>query len=166
MIQVYTGNGKGKTTAALGLALRAYGQGLSVAIFQFLKKEESGEVKACRELGIPIRQYGSGSWLIGRQPTEEEKQLAAKGLAEAAAAVSQGYRLVILDEISHAVNLGLLSLADVLSFLEKRPLETEVVLTGREMPAELIDCADLVTEMKEIKHPFYQGTGPRRGIEY
>jgi len=166
MIQVYTGNGKGKTTAALGLALRAHGQGLSVAIFQFLKKEKSGEIKAGRELGISIRQYGSGCWLIDRRPTEEEKQLAAKGLAEAAAAVCRGFRLVVLDEISHAVNLGLLSLADVLSFLEKLPVEMELVLTGRAMPEELIQRADLVTEMQEVKHPYHRGTGPRRGIEY
>ncbi len=166
MIQVYTGDGKGKTTAAFGLALRARGQGLRVEIFQFLKKEASGEVKAARELGLGVYQYGSGSWLIDRAPTEEEKRLAARGLEEAAAAARNGCQVVILDEISHAVNLGVLPLPALLGFVEELPAGVELVLTGRAMPEELIARADLVTEMKEVKHPYQKGIKARRGIEY
>ena len=166
MIQVYTGDGKGKTTAAFGLALRARGQGLRVEIFQFLKKEASGEVKAARELGIGVYQYGSGSWLIDRAPTEEEKRLAARGLEEAAAAARNGCQAVTLDEISHAGNLGVLPLPALLGFIEELPAGVELVLTGRAMPEELIARADLVTEMKEVKHPYQKGIKARRGIEY
>ena len=166
MIQVYTGDGKGKTTAAFGLALRARGQGLRVEIFQFLKKEASGEVKAARELGIGVYQYGSGSWLIDRAPTEEEKRLAARGLEEAAAAARNGCQVVILDEVSHAVNLGVLPFPALLGFIEELPAGVELVLTGRAMPEELIARADLVTEMKEVKHPYQKGIKARRGIEY
>lgn len=166
MIQVYTGDGKGKTTAAFGQAIRAWGQGMKVAIFQFLKKEPSGEVKAARELGIGVHLYGSGSWLINRAPTEEEKRLAGRGLEEAAAAVRNGCQVVILDEISHAVNLGLLPLSALLEFIEELPAGVELVLTGRAMPEELIARADLVTEMKEVKHPYQKGIAARRGVEY
>ncbi|NLY89153.1 MAG: cob(I)yrinic acid a,c-diamide adenosyltransferase [Firmicutes bacterium] len=166
MIQVYTGDGKGKTTAAFGLALRACGQGLKVEIFQFLKKEASGEVKAARKLGIGVHQYGSGSWLIDRAPTEEEKRLAGQGLKEAAAAMRNGCQVVILDEISHAINLGLLPLSALLGFIETLPAGVELVLTGRAMPEELIARADLVTEMREVKHPYQKGVTARRGIEY
>ncbi|HHU82296.1 MAG TPA: cob(I)yrinic acid a,c-diamide adenosyltransferase [Firmicutes bacterium] len=166
MIQVYTGDGKGKTTAAFGLALRACGQGLKVEVFQFLKKGISGEVKAARKLGIGVRQYGSGSWLIDRAPTEEEKRLAGRGLEEAAAAVQNGCQVVILDEISHTINLGLLPLSALLGFVESLPAGVELVLTGRAMPEELIARADLVTEMKEVKHPYQKGIKARRGVEY
>ena len=165
MIQVYTGDGKGKTTAAFGLALRARGQGLKVEIFQFLKKGRSGEVEAARKLGIGVHQYGSGSWLIDRAPTEEEKRLAVRGLEEAAAAVQNGCQVVILDEISHAVNLGLLPLSTLLGFIENLPAGVELVLTGRAMPEELTARADLVTEMKEVKHPYQKGVKARRGME-
>lgn len=166
MIQVYTGDGKGKTTAAFGLALRAHGQGLTVEIFQFLKKGTGGEVKAARKLGIGVHQYGSGSWLVDRAPTEEEERLAARGLEKAAAVVRNGCQLVILDEISHAINLGLLPLAALIRFIEKLPAGTELVLTGRAMPEELTARADLVTEMKEGKHPYQKGIKARRGMEY
>lgn len=166
MIQVYTGDGKGKTTAAFGLALRAWGQGLKVEIFQFLKKRKSGEVKAAQELGIGVHQYGSGDWLVDRAPTEEEKRLAGQGLEEAAAAARNGCQVVILDEVSHAVNLGLLPLSALLGFVENLPAGVELVLTGRAMPEELTARADLVTEMKEVKHPHQKGVKARRGIEY
>lgn len=167
MIQVYTGDGKGKTTAAVGLAVRAHGHGLRVAVFQFLKTDrDNGEARVLRRLGIPCRQYGTGRWLIDRAPDREELALAAQGWAAVEQAVRSGYQLVVVDEISHAVNLGLLALEKVRSLAVKLPAHVELVLTGRAMPAELLVLADLVTEMRAVKHPYAQGVGARRGIEY
>lgn len=166
MIQVYTGDGKGKTTAAIGLAVRAKGQGLKVGVFQFLKAGETGEAQTLRALGILFQQYGSGRWLINRQPEKEEIALAAKGLDDVVEAITAGYHVLILDEISHAINFGLLPLEKVLALGKTLPAEQELVLTGRAMPEELLAIADLVTEMKAVKHPYERGIGPRRGIEY
>lgn len=167
MIQVYTGNGKGKTTAAMGLAFRAWGQGLSVGIFQFLKSGgRTGEFMAAHRLGMLFQQYGSGRWIVHRRPEAEEVRLAQAGLEAANEAVKSGTDVVVLDEISHAVNLGLLPLDQVLTLLQNSQEGTELVLTGRDMPQAIVDCADLVTEMKEIKHPFRQGVDARQGIEY
>jgi cob(I)alamin adenosyltransferase len=167
MIQIYTGDGKGKTTAAVGLAVRAHGHGQRVAVFQFLKTEqENGEARVLRRLGIFCRQYGSGRWLVDREPDREELALAAQGWAEVERAVTTGYQLVVLDEISHAVNGGLLRLEQVRSLLAEAPSGVELVLTGREMPEELLVLADLITEMRAVKHPFTRGIGARKGIEY
>ncbi|HHW12876.1 MAG TPA: cob(I)yrinic acid a,c-diamide adenosyltransferase [Firmicutes bacterium] len=167
MIQVYTGDGKGKTTAAIGLAVRAHGHGLRVAVFQFLKTDrENGEARVLRQLGILCRQYGSGRWLFNREPDQEELALAAQGLADAEWAVTAGYQVVILDEISHAVNLGLLPEEKVRALAANIPAGVELILTGREMPETLRKMADLVTEMQAVKHPYTQGIGARRGIEY
>ncbi|NLY91820.1 MAG: cob(I)yrinic acid a,c-diamide adenosyltransferase [Firmicutes bacterium] len=167
MIQVYTGDGKGKTTAAVGLAVRAHGQGLRVAVFQFLKTEQdNGEAHVLRRLGILCRQYGSGRWLFNRKPDREELVLAAQGLADVERAVNAGYQVVILDEISHAVNLGLLPGEKVRSLAAKLPADVELILTGRDMPEELLKMADLITEMRAVKHPYTQGIGARRGIEF
>ena len=134
MIQVYTGNGKGKTTAAMGLAVRAWGQGLSVGVFQFLKSGEvTGELKAARKLGIPFHQYGSGRWLVGGPPEADEIEMAESGLAAAEEAVRNGMDIVVLDEVSHAVNHGLLSVDRVLTLLQSASEGTEFVLTGRDM---------------------------------
>ncbi|NLM36824.1 MAG: cob(I)yrinic acid a,c-diamide adenosyltransferase [Firmicutes bacterium] len=167
MIQVYTGDGKGKTTAAVGLAVRAHGHGLRVAVFQFLKTgQENGEARVLRQLGIPCRQYGSGRWLLNRPPDQEELALAAQGWTEVEKAVYGGYQVVVVDEISHAVNLGLLPLAQVRSLALKLPAEVELVMTGRAMPPELLTLADLVTEMQAVRHPYARGVSARRGIEY
>jgi cob(I)alamin adenosyltransferase len=167
MIQIYTGDGKGKTTAAMGLVVRAHGHGQRVAVFQFLKTEqENGEARVLRRLGIFCRQYGSGRWLVDREPDREELALAAQGWAEVERAVATGYQLVVLDEISHAVNGGLLRLEQVRSLLAEAPSGVELVLTGREMPEELLVLADLITEMRAVKHPFTRGIGARKGIEY
>ena len=167
MIQVYTGDGKGKTTAAVGLAVRAHGHGLRVAVFQFLKTEQdNGEARIVQQLGIACRQYGSGRWLIDRAPDAEELALAAQGWADVKKAVHGGDQLVVVDEISHAVNLGLLPLEQVRSLAVNLPAHVELVLTGRAMPAELVALADLVTEMRAVKHPYAQGISARRGIEY
>ncbi|HEY8392690.1 MAG TPA: cob(I)yrinic acid a,c-diamide adenosyltransferase [Capillibacterium sp.] len=167
MIQVYTGDGKGKTTAAVGLAIRAHGQGLRVAFFQFLKTErENGEARALRRLGILCRQYGSGRWLFNREPDQEELALAAQGLADAEWAIKAGYQVVVLDEISHAVNLGLLPGEKVRALAADLPPGVELILTGRDMPGDLQKMADLITEMRAVKHPYTRGIGARRGIEY
>ena len=167
MIQVYTGDGKGKTTAAVGLAVRAHGHGLRVAVFQFLKTDrDNGEARILRQLGIPCRQYGSGRWLVDRAPDDKELALAVQGWADVEKAVRSGYQLVVVDEISHAVNLGLLTLEQVRSLAVNLPTHVELILTGRAMPPELLALADLVTEMRAVKHPYEQGIGARRGIEY
>ncbi len=167
MIQVYTGNGKGKTTAAIGQAVRARGQGLKVGVFQFLKAgKQTGEAQILEKVGVLFRQYGSGRWLINCLPEQEEVDLAMRGLEEVKQAISEGYNLVVLDELSHAINFGLIPLDRVLSFITELPKDVELVLTGRDMPEQLIASADLVTEMKEVKHPYKKGIAFRRGIEY
>ena len=167
MIQVYTGNGKGKTSAAIGQAVRAKGQGFKVGIFQFLKAgRQTGEIQVLEEMGILFRQYGSGRWFNNRLPEQEEIDLAHLGLTEVVKAISDGYQLIVLDEISHAINFGLIPIDKVISLITDLPKNTELILTGRGMPEQLVLKADLVTEMKEVKHPYKKGIGPRRGIEY
>ncbi len=167
-IHIYTGNGKGKTTAALGLALRAVGAGLKVFIGQFMKKRICSEHKALERFKdlITIKQYGTG-FLRSKIPTPSEKASAKKGLEDVKKALLSGqYDMVMLDEVNIAVHYGLISADDVLGLLNKKPPETEVIITGRYANEKLIRKADLVTEMKEIKHYFKQGVKARRGIEY
>jgi cob(I)alamin adenosyltransferase len=170
LVQVYTGDGKGKTTAALGLALRAAGRGLRVLIVQFMKPPEStGEQFALPELGgrVEIRALGQPKWLRADRPDPEDVRLAEKGLAEARQAMLSGaLDLLILDEVNVAVHFHLLRVEDVLGLLRDRPENVEVVLTGRRAAPELIEAADLVTEMRLIKHPFEQGVKAREGIEF
>lgn len=167
LIQVYTGRGKGKTTAALGLALRALGQGMQVRMIQFVKNVQgSGEVKMAGQLpGFSLEQFGSGRFVKGR-PGPDDREKAAAGWEAARESLQGEYDLVILDEISHVLNKGLLSVEEVLEALSKRSPQVEVVLTGRDMPPEIIDKADLVTEMVPVKHPYDQGLPARRGIEF
>ncbi|MBI4317097.1 MAG: cob(I)yrinic acid a,c-diamide adenosyltransferase [Chloroflexi bacterium] len=168
LVQVYTGAGKGKTTAALGLSIRAVGHGLRVFIAQFMKGVTYGELRTL--LGIPnitIRQFGSSHWIIPGQIKEEDKQLAFAGFERACEAISSGqYDLAILDEINVALSFGLLPLGPILDLIATKPLQVELVLTGRNAPREVIDLADLVTEMVPIKHPFQKGVPARRGIEW
>ncbi len=167
-IHIYTGNGKGKTTAALGLALRAMGAGLKVFVGQFMKKRICSEHKALERFKdlITIKQYGTG-FLRSKIPTPSEKASAKKGLKDVKKALLSGqYDMVILDEVNIAVHYGLISANDVLGLIDKKPPETEVIITGRYANEKLIRKADLVTEMKEIKHYFKQGVKARRGIEY
>jgi cob(I)alamin adenosyltransferase len=169
LVQVYTGNGKGKTTAALGQALRAVGRGLKVYMAQFIKGQESGEHLAAQRLapGLTISQLGSGEFIINREPTREELALAEAGWSEISQVVQGGsYDLVILDEISHAVKVGLIQIDQVLALISKRPNHVEIILTGRDMPAELIAAANLVTEMRCVRHPYDRGVKVRKGIEY
>lgn len=166
LIIVHTGDGKGKTTAALGLAIRAFGAGLKVLILQFIKgARRSGELEALDALGIEVRQLGLG--FITEENFDEQKQSARTALELARREILSGaWDLVILDEINYAVKFGLLNAEDILSLIKIRPPQLHLVFTGRAALPELIDAADLVTEMKLIKHPFKQGIKAQSGIEF
>ena len=168
-IQVYTGNGKGKTTAAMGLAFRAAGHGFRTYVAQFLKGQPTGEVEAAKKLDplIRIEQFGREGFITVKDgPGDEDIVLARKGLERAREAMLSGaYRIVVLDEINTAVHFKIVPERDVLDFLDGRPEDVEVVLTGRYAPASFVDRADLVTEMKAVKHYFDKGVPAREGIE-
>lgn len=168
-IQVYTGNGKGKTTAALGLALRAVGHGLKVNIIHFMKGNiEYGELKAakCLEPNLVIRQMGRETFVSRDNPDQEDIRLAREALELAGQVVAGGeYDLVVLDEVNCALDFGLIPLEQVLKILQTKPEKVELVLTGRGAPPEIIQAADLVTEMKEVKHYYHRGIKSRKGIE-
>ncbi len=167
MIQVYTGNGKGKTTAAFGLALRASAHNKKIAIIQFMKNYKGGEYKIARKLpNVKIKQFGRKELVNLQAPSDEDIEIAKKGLEFAYKMLKEKPDLIILDEINVALGAHLLKIPEVLKFLEQIPKKTEVVLTGRYAPKEIIQIADLVTEMKEIKHPFKSGVKARKGIEY
>lgn len=169
LVQVYTGNGKGKTSAAFGLALRAAGRGLRICIIQFIKGGfDYGELHAVSKLSnITLKAFGRGQFVIAKPPEKEDVELAQEALQFAKKALSsEEYDVVILDEVNVALNLQLLRLEDILDLIEKKPSRLELVLTGRSAPAEIIDIADLVTEMKEVKHPYRKGFQARKGIEY
>jgi len=166
-VQIYTGDGKGKTTAAIGLALRAAGAGMKVFIAQFLKAKPSTEFIPLANLNdsITSAQYGRDC-LIRKTPTEEDKTRARQGLAESRQALISGkYDLVILDEANVAVWFNLISVDDLLDLIKDKPSHVELVFTGRKADPRLIEAADLVTEMKEIKHYYTQGVPARYGIE-
>ena len=169
LLQVYTGDGKGKTTAALGLSLRAVGHGLRVLFLQFLKNDETyGECLAKGLLPhfelVPV---GRNAFVDFKNPDPVDIELVKSGWEKAVTAITSGnYDLVILDELTLAIAFDLLPLEPVLTFLEMPHVGTEIVITGRYAPDELLDLADLVTEMKEIKHYFRQGTDSRDGIDH
>ncbi len=169
MVQVYTGHGKGKTTAALGLALRAIGHGLKVYMIQFMKGDPHyGELRAAKHLpGFTVRQFGRRDYVDRQHPTEEDILLARQGLAHARKIVASGeFDVIILDEINVALDFKLLDVNEVLALIEGKPARTELLLTGRYAPKEIVQVADLVTEMKEIKHYFQRGRKARNGIEH
>ena len=165
-IHIYTGNGKGKTTASLGLALRAVCSGKKVYIGQFVKGMKYSEVKAEEYLpGFKIEQLGR-SCIIDRVPEQEDIDSAKEGLKRCTEIISKGeYDVVVLDEINIALYFKLFTVEDVVKMLEKRAPHIEIILTGRYAPQELIEMADLVTEMKEIKHYYAEGVMARKGIE-
>ena len=168
LVQVYTGSGKGKTGAAFGLALRAIGRGLRVCVVQFIKGGfDYGESYVVGRLPLlEMAAYGRGKFVTER-PTAEDVAEAKKAFDHAKAAIQNGkFDIVILDEVNVAMHLSLLSVSDLIEVLKKRPPQVEVVLTGRYAPEEIVNMADLVTEMREIKHPFAQGIKARKGIEY
>jgi len=166
-IQVYTGNGKGKTTAALGLCLRALGAGLRVMVIQFLKKGDYSEVKALERFTgqVTLEQYGLGRFVKGK-PSEEDLDAGRKGYERARAILEAGqHDLVILEEASVAVTCGLFSETELLSLMDLKPDHVELVITGRSAGQTVMDRADLVTEMREIKHYYKNGVKARVGIE-
>jgi cob(I)alamin adenosyltransferase len=167
LIQVYTGNGKGKTTAALGLALRATGAGLKVYICQFLKGKSYCELSALKKFkNIKIDQFGKNCF-IRKNPSKNDFKLAKAALEAAQKAIEAKYfDLIILDEINVALKLNLLELEEVLNLINNTPPKTELVLTGRHAHPAIIKIADLVSEVKEIKHYFQKGKKARKGIEF
>ena len=173
LIHLYTGDGKGKTTAALGLALRALGRDRRVAVIQFLKRTSirTGELVFAEKMGdlLSIRQYGASRFASPEEQAlvEQTGQTVARGWDESRRLVTGGgHDLVILDEVTHIVRTGLVPLSELLSLLEAKADAVELVLTGRHAPAELIEVCDYVTEMKEIKHPYHNGVRAREGTEY
>ncbi len=169
MIQIYTGNGKGKTTAALGLGLRAIGHGLKVIVIQFMKgRINYGELSAVKDLpDFRIEQYGRPDFVNPENPDKEDIELAEKAFLRARQVItSHKYDLIILDEINVAVSFNLIPKSAVLKLLKSVPEDMEVVLTGRYMPVEFAGIADLVSEIKEVKHYFQTGTPARKGFDY
>ncbi len=167
-VQIYTGNGKGKTTAALGLALRAAGNEMNVFIGQFMKGQDYGELKAAARLEpfVTIEQFGQPTFVHVDKASEEDIRLAQEGLARCREAMtSDRYDIVILDEVNVAIFFKLVTTEQVLELIEQKPEQVELVLTGRYAPEELVNKADLVTEMREIKHYYAQGVVARKGIE-
>lgn len=167
MIQVYTGNGKGKTTAALGLALRAAGAGFQVYVAQFIKGRHYSEHKSLKKIkNITLEQCGRGCF-IKNQPGPKDIALAKAGLKKVGKAIAQKcYRLIILDEVNLALKLGLLDIEEVLDIIKKAPRKTELVLTGRYASPAILKIADLVSDIREVKHYYQKGIRARRGMEF
>ncbi|MHB8779940.1 MAG: cob(I)yrinic acid a,c-diamide adenosyltransferase [Candidatus Geothermincolia bacterium] len=168
LLQVYTGDGKGKTTAALGLALRVLGHGGQVFMVQFMKGRTYGELRCCEDIpGITIVMSGRDEFVKKGAPEEVDLRMAREGFELARRVIGAGeHRLVILDELNVALDYGLLPLQEVLETLRARPRHVEIVCTGRYAPSELIEAADLVSEIREIKHYYRQGIPMRQGIEF
>jgi len=172
LLIIYTGNGKGKTSAAMGTAFRAVGQGLKVLMVQFIKGSwHYGELDAAAMLGderFVIKAMGRGFVKVGTEKPDPEDIAAAEKAWEFArdAILSRQYQLVILDEINYAIHYGMLRAEAVAEALAHRPEDVHVILTGRNAHPSLVQAADLVTEMKEIKHPFQKGIMGQRGIDY
>lgn len=167
LVILYTGNGKGKTTAALGMLLRAYGRDFKVCMLSFIKTETSnyGEERAARKLGIEMIPLGGGfTWLS--KDLEKDKALAQKCWQLCREKINSGqYDIIVLDEITYPINYGWIALDEVIETLRNRPKDLHVVLTGRHAPQGLIDFADLVTEMQEVKHPFSSGIKAQPGVD-
>ncbi|HEY7467632.1 MAG TPA: cob(I)yrinic acid a,c-diamide adenosyltransferase [Dehalococcoidia bacterium] len=168
LIILYTGNGKGKTTAALGMLLRAWGRGMKVCMLSFIKTETSnyGEERAAKKLGIELIPMGGGfTWLS--KDLEKDRALAQKcwELCKQKIA-SNEYDIVVLDEITYPISYGWLDVEEVIDTLRERPANLHVVLTGRDAHEKLIEFADLVTEMREVKHPFSAGVKAQPGVDF
>lgn len=167
-VQIYTGDGKGKTTAALGLALRSAGYKRRVFIGQFMKGQHYGELSALAHIDeIVIEQFGDAGCIRREEVTDLHRQHAEKGIARIEEILFSGeYRMVIMDEIAVAIWFGIVDLERVLGVLRKRPDGVELILTGRRAPEQLLEAADLVTEMKEIRHYYQDGVPARKGVEF
>jgi len=172
LIQVYTGTGKGKTTAAIGAGIRAVGQGLRVHMIQFLKGGDNfppyGEVRALEQIPqFTLEQYGPDHFVNPHAISDDDREIVRRGLQRAREILHSGnYDIVILDEINVVLQFGIVELETVLDLLDKRANGTEVILTGRGASKGLINHADLVSQIQEIKHPFTKGIKARMGIEY
>lgn len=172
LVIVYTGKGKGKTTAALGMALRAIGYDYKVCMIQFIKGSwHYGEMTSSKRLEPEFELTAVGKGFVGimddKSPIEDHKKIAGEALAIAKEKVtSEKYNIVILDEINYAVNLGLVKIDDVLKLIQTKPANVNLVLTGNHVRDEIIELADLVTEMREIKHPFKSGIRAKKGIDF
>ncbi len=168
LIQVYTGDGKGKTTAALGLALRAAGRNMKVLIVQFMKKWDYGELHSVKLIpNITLETFGTNEFVYKGKAKKVDYEEAEKAFSFGIKGVySENYDVVIFDELNMALYYELLDLKKVVEKLKGKPDNVEVVITGRKAPEEIIEIADLVTEMREVKHPYQKGIEARRGIEY
>ena len=166
-VQVYTGDGKGKTTAALGLAMRAFGAGLNIYMAQFVKGMKYSEQETFKVLSdqLTVKQYGRGCFIKGN-PTDEDIKAAREGLKEVRDIMLSGkYQVLILDEANIATFYNLFSVDDLLDLIKQKPDDVELIITGRRADPRIIEAADLVTEMKEIKHYYQEGVVARTGIE-
>ena len=169
---VYTGNGKGKTTAALGIALRAVGYNKKVCMIQFIKGSwHYGEMDSSKKLEPEFELIAAGKGFVGiiddKSPKEEHEKIAKEALKISNEKIHSGkYDIVILDEINYAVNLELITVDDVLNIIKTKPQEIDLILTGNHAKDEVIEAADLVTEMREIKHPFQKGIKAKKGIDF
>ena len=169
LVIVITGNGKGKTTAAFGQALRAIGQGYKVFVLQFMKGRKYGEFIAAEKYLPPltIRMSGLDSFVMRNNPADIDIELAQKGLDAAQKAIKSGkYDMVILDEINVALDFKLIALTEVIELIKNKPANLDLILTGRYAPPEIIELADTVSEVKEVKHHYKVGIKDRAGIEY
>ena len=167
LIQIYTGKGKGKTTAALGLAMRAAGHNFKIAIIHFMKIWNYGEVKSLEKLGIDLFRYGTTELIDPKNPSPIDFDEANKAIEKAEELIGRGnYDILILDEINVAIDFNLIPLKRVVDLLDKKSDNLELILTGRNCPEELIERADLVSRIDEIKHPFQKGLKVRKGIEF
>lgn len=173
MLYIFTGNGKGKTTAALGQAMRAVGEGKRVLMVQFIKGPwKSGEDFLAKGLEPNFRLVKMGKGFVGilgdTLPREEHERAAREAIDFAKKEVESGnWDIIILDEVNNAIHLKLISIGEVVQFLDfARDRIEHIILTGRDAPQEFLDCADLVTEMRDIKHPYHEGIKGKRGLEY
>ncbi|MDX1441180.1 MAG: cob(I)yrinic acid a,c-diamide adenosyltransferase [Nitrosopumilaceae archaeon] len=169
---VYTGKGKGKTTAALGIVLRASGYGKKICMIQFIKGSwHYGEMAASKKLGSNFEMIAIGKGFVGiiddNSSREEHEQIAREALKISEIKILSGsYDIIILDEINYAVNLGLITINDVMELIKSKPSELDLILTGNYAKDEVLELADLVTEMREIKHPFQKGIKAKKGIDF
>jgi cob(I)alamin adenosyltransferase len=169
LVMVLTGNGKGKTTSALGQAIRAIGHGFKVSMIQFMKGRKYGEIIAAEQYlpDFKVENYGLDSFVMKDNPAPVDIELAQKGLERARELImSEGYDMIILDEINVALDFKLISLEETLEIIKNKPPKLNLILTGRNVPPEIIEIADMVSEVKEIKHHYAAGIKDRAGIEY
>ena len=172
LVIVYTGNGKGKTTAALGMALRAIGYDHKVCMLQFIKGSwHYGEMDSSKKLEPNFELIAIGKGFVGilddNSPREEHEKYAAEALRICREKIfSEKYNVVILDEVNYAINLGLIDVQEIIKIIKEKPSSLDLVLTGRDAKEEIIELADLVTEMKEIKHPSKSGIKAKKGIDF